>query len=52
MTLDVVYPGQPDMFEVMSDGLLCLSAGDGRKVRIALLNDNDLKYIGKYVEEV
>jgi hypothetical protein len=51
LTLDVVYPGQPAMFAVMPDGLLCSVVGDGRRVRIALLTADDIKCINKYVKE-
>ena len=51
LTLDVVYPGQPDMFEVMPDGLLCSFVGDGWRVSIVLLDIIDIKCINKYAKE-
>ena len=52
MTLDVVYPGQPDIFEVMTDSLLCSFVGDERRVSIVLLDIIDVQCSNKYVEEI
>ena len=52
LTLDVVDPGQPDMFEVMPDGLLCSFVGDGWRVSIVLLDIIDVQCSNKYVKEI